>query len=72
MPKMCDYSLEILYWGLRSVKQLNTVLFSQDKLLIRIEIGTTVYKSSTIDRHYVNDNFQQTHQKHKIVSFSFD
>lgn len=53
------------------MKQLNTVLFSQDKLLIRIEIGTTVYKSCTIDRQYANDNFQQTHQKHKIVSFFF-
>ena len=65
VPKMGKYSLEILYWGVRNVKQKNSMLFGNlEKIKIEIEIGGISYYSDLIENLFPNDNFHSnTHKK---------
>lgn len=68
-PKTRPYTLEILYWGLRNIKDHNYIMVGQQKINVLIEIGDTKLESNVMEKCISNGNFIITHRKHIIVSF---
>jgi hypothetical protein len=71
MPKLCPYTLEILYWGLRNIKPQGNFyeIIPYDKFILRIEIGRDgVYNSEIKDLRFTSNNFlKDFHQKHVLL-----
>ena len=67
-PKTKPYTLEILYWGMRNLKESNFMKIGQQKISLDIEIGDKRLDPIDLDRVASNENFltHLTHRKYRI------
>ena len=71
--KTIDYYFEILFWGLRKIKNTNISNFGKDKLFIQVAMGVddygeeNMYTSKKCERIHSNDNFLELRHQRFIV-----
>ena len=71
LPKTKLYNLEILYWGLRNLKNVHKFSFAREGFLIFIEIGDQIFNSTFINAKHGSDNFKKSSFKYEIVSLNY-
>lgn len=72
LPKTMLYTIEILFWGLRNVRNVSRFSLMQEKLFVVIEIGDMIFNSTFIEKNFGNDNFIMNRARHEIVSFQIN
>ena len=60
--------IKILFWGLRNIRDINSIFVGREKIKICIQIGDTNFESNSFDKNFANDNFLVIHRKVQIVS----
>lgn len=67
IPVTRPYTLEVLYWGLRNLKETNFITVGTQTLSLDIEIGALrPLEPNFLDKCSPNENFSLTHRKCKI------
>jgi len=67
-PKTKPYTLEILYWGIRNLRETNFMKIGLQKISLDIEIGDKRLDPIYLDHTSPNENFltHLTHRKYRI------
>ena len=67
-PHLKSYTLEILFWGLRNLKEIDFInLGLRTKLSLDVEIGALKpFESNFLDKCSTNENFTITHGKARL------
>ena len=68
LPKTMLYTIEILFWGLRNIRNVSRFSLMHEKLFVVIEIGDKIFNSNFIENNVRNDNFIMNRARYEIVS----
>jgi len=67
LPRTKKYCLEVLFWGLRKMRNVKRLPMINVKFNIVIEIGHMIYNSTFIESKRCCENFSTNHLRHEIV-----
>lgn len=71
LPKTKFYMLEILFWGLRDLRNVRKLSVARERFTVIIEIGDKAFSSTPIETNMNSDNFKSSRFKSEIVSTIF-
>lgn len=71
LPKTKFYMLEILFWGLRDLRNVRKLSVARERFTVIIEIGDKAFTSTPIETSRNSDNFKSSRFKSEIVSITF-
>jgi len=71
LPRTKKYSLEILFWGLRNMRNVKRLPLINGRFCIVVEIGHMIYNSAFIESRTFCENFVTNILRHEIVGLTF-